>query len=367
MRIAIDVSQMCYTGTGVARYVYGLTEALLNAESPHQIVLYAGTLRQKLFFTDLSKKHPWDKADWKIFPLPPKLSGYAFNQVPIPFELLVGKVDLVHSSDWSQPSSKAKLVTTVHDLVFKKYPETVDPLILNTQIRRMKKIIASKTHIIADSTSTKNDLMEIYGLSASAIDVVYPGISGQYSPSSNTEIERVKKKYNLPSKYLLSLGTQEPRKNVARLIEAVKGLGIPLVIAGKYGWDTATSSAQKLPQSDEVMVLGYVSDADIPGLYSGATAFIYPSLYEGFGFPVLEAMACGAPVVTSNLSSLPEIAGGAAILINPLDVDAIKAGIITAIESSDTLRERGISQAKKFTWASSASKVISIYEKIGSS
>lgn len=352
MKIAIDVSQMCYVGTGVARYVTGLTQALLLSGSPHEFVLYAGTLRQRPFFTKLSKTKPWSKATWKIFPLPPKLAGYALNDASIPFELLTGPVDLVHASDWSQPSAKSVVVTTVHDLVFIKYPETVDPLILSTQTRRLNKIVSSDTHIIADSMSTKNDLVEIYNIDPVRIDVAYPGIDSIYTPQSKQEIERVKTKYALPDKYILSLGTQEPRKNIQRLVEAVQGLELPLVIVGKHGW------------GDKTQTLGFVPEADLPGLYSGASVFAFPSLYEGFGFPVLEAMACGTPVVTSNLSSLPEIAGEAAILTNPLDPDSIKLGITTALASHTTLRSRGLIQAQKFIWADTAKNILEIYEKI---
>ena len=364
MKIAIDVSQMCYLGTGVARYVTGLTQALLKAGSPHEFVLYAGTLRQRAFFTHLSQAEPWNQATWKIFPLPPKLAGYALNDTSIPFELLTGPVDLVHASDWSQPSAKATVVTTVHDLVFVKYPETVDPLILATQTKRLNKIVASKTHIIADSASTKNDLVEIYNVDAKRVDVVYPGISEIYSPQSKSEIERVKTKYKLPEKYVLSLGTQEPRKNIPRLIEAMRGLDVPLVIVGKHGWGMPSTPGEKGAHTPGVLALGFVPDADLPGLYSGASVFVLPSLYEGFGFPIIEAMACGTPVVTSNLSSLPEIAGEAAILTNPLDPDSIKAGITTAIASHDTLSSRGLIQARKFNWADTAKQVLEIYEKI---
>ncbi len=364
MKIAIDVSQMCYEGTGVARYVKGLTEALLNSNSPHEFVLYAGTLRQRAFFTRLSQTSPWDKATWKIFPLPPKLAGYALNDTSIPFELLTGAVDLVHASDWSQPSAKAKIVTTVHDLVFVKYPETVDSLILGTQTRRLKKIVSSDTHIIADSMSTKNDLVEIYNLSPLRIDVVYPGVSPQYLSQSKEEIDRVKTKYKLPEKYILSLGTQEPRKNIDRLAEAAKGQELPLVIVGKHGWGVPDTPGVKGSHTPGVIALGFVPESDLPGLYSGASVFAFPSLYEGFGFPVLEAMACGTPVVTSSLSSLPEIAGEAAILVNPLDIDSIRLGITTALASHATLKVRGLKQASQFTWESTAKNILEVYEKI---
>lgn len=352
MKIAIDVSQMCYSGTGVARYVRGLTQALLENHSPHQFVLYAGALRQHSFFTALAQTSPWDRAQWQIVPLPPKLARLALTALPIPFERLTGPVDLIHASDWTEPMSKLPMITTVHDLVFKKYPETVDPLILRTQTKRLDRLTKNTTHIIADSRSTKNDLMEIYGFASARITVVYPGIDAVYKPSSKKEIDRVKTKYNLPDQFVLSVGTQEPRKNLARLAEAAMALKMPLVLIGKHGWGAKTQT------------LGYVPEADLPALYSVATVFAYPSLYEGFGFPALEAMACGTPVVTSNVSSLPEVAGNAATLVDPLDATAIRSGIEQAIAQRDKLIPLGLKQAKQFTWATTAQQVMEVYDKI---
>ncbi len=358
LRIAIDVSQMCYEGTGVARYVRGLTEALLSARTPHRFVCYAGALRQRAFFTRLAHTSPWNRATWKIFPLPPKLAGFLLNTLPLPLEWLIGRVDLVHTSDWSEPSSHLPKVSTVHDLVFKKYPETLDPLIERTQAKRLSRIVEGDTHILADSVNTKNDLMEIYHLPSERITVIYPGLDKPYVPQSKKEIDRVKKEYHLPDQYLLSLGTQEPRKNIARVIEAAEGLGLPLVLTGKYGW------GKKIGGGTNVVSTGYVKEADLPALYSGAHVFVYPSLYEGFGFPVLEAMACGAPVVTASSSSLPEVGGSAAVLVDPLDSESIKQGIRQAIAERAERIIAGRMQAQKFTWEKAAKEILEVYEKI---
>lgn len=352
MKIAVDVSQMCYEGTGVARYVAGLTRAILKTDSQHQFTLYAGALKQKSFFDHLKTLKPWNRATWKIFPLPPKLAGLALNSLNLPFELLTGSVDLIHFSDWSEPYTRVPSITTVHDLVFHKYPTTVDPLIRSTQAKRLARLVNDRTHILADSQSTKNDLMEIYHLPAARITVIYPGISPDYQPQSKKEIERVKIKYHLPEKFIFSLGTQEPRKNLAKLVEATRDLELPLILAGKYGWGEQTRS------------IGFIEDADLPAVYSAATVFAYPSLYEGFGFPVLEAMACGTPVVTSNVSSLPEVAGEAAILVDPASVDSIKAGIIKALKNREKLITAGFLQAKQFTWEKTAKQTLEVYEKI---
>jgi len=352
MKIAIDVSQMAYEGTGVARYTRELVAALLSLPTKHQFLLWAGTLRQKKYFRDLSYRSPWNKAEWKIVSLPPKLVGIALNTLNIPFETLSGSYDLLHTSDWSEPASHAPKVTTVHDLVFLKYPETVDPLIRATQERRLKRLKSNSTTIIADSECTKNDLVELCGISKERITVVYPGISPDYKSQSTREIERVKTKYNLPAQFILSVGTQEPRKNLARLAEAASTLNIPLVLVGRHGW------------GDKTQTLGFVPDSDLPALYSAATVFAYPSLYEGFGFPVLEAMTCGTAVVTSNVSSLPELAGNAAVLADPLSVDSIKSGIEQAIKSREKLIKLGITRAQRFTWARTAQQVMEVYDKI---
>lgn len=352
MKIAIDVSQMCYEGTGVARYVSGLSHSLLEAGSKHKFLFYAGVFRRRTFFKKLQLTRPWDQASWRLLPLPPKLAGLTLNLFPIRVEWLIGQVDLIHTSDWTEPSTKLPSITTIHDLVFKKYPETVDPLILKTQTRRLLKIVKNNTQIIVDSLSTKNDLMEIYGIKSERIEVVYPGLNIIYKPQSKKEIERVKKKYNLPDQYIFSLGTQEPRKNLARLVEATATLTIPLVIAGRHGWGGKTHT------------LGFVPEVDLPALYSGASVFAFPSLYEGFGFPVLEAMACGTPVVTSNISSLPEVAGKAGILVDPLNVDSIRSGIKQALAAREKLIPLGLRQSQQFTWGKTAKQVLDVYEKI---
>jgi len=360
MKITIDVSQMAYSGTGVGRYTFELVKALLSLKTTHEFILWAGVRKQRFYFESLQKTEPWNRATWVYSHVSPKLAGVLFNYSPLHLEYLSGETDLIHLSDWTAPVTRVPTVTTVHDLAFIKYPETVDPLIRHTQSIRLSRIISHGNHIIADSMSTKNDLVEKYQIKDTQIDVVYPGISSSYSPVSKEELERVKTKYSLPSRYILSLGTQEPRKNLERLIEATKNLDLPLVIAGKYGW------GKKVGNPAHVNVLGFVAEDDLPALYSSATVFCYPSLYEGFGFPVLEAMACGTPVVTSNISSLPEVTGDAAILVDPTNIESIKSGIEQSLSMREKMIKKGILRAKKFSWEHSATQVMQIYEKLGS-
>lgn len=358
MRITIDVSQMAYRGTGVGRYTFELCRSLLLSNTSHKFIFWTGSLRQQAYFKNLSKQAPWSSAKWLIHPLPPKIAGPLFNFLPITFDAIFDQPDLLHTSDWGEPNSVCPRVTTVHDLVFAKYPETLDSLILKTQKQRIKKLQNNNTFIITDSMSTKNDLVEMYHFDKGRIKVVYPGINTLYKPQGMQEIERVKTKYKLPDQFVLTLGTQEPRKNLKRLIQATQRANIPLVIAGKFGWGETVN-----PPAN-VQVLGFVDEADLSGLYSSAYVFALVSLYEGFGFPALEAMACGTAVVASNTSSIPELVGEAGILVDPINPESIANGIKLALSKKSELRDKGISQAAKFSWENTAKEVISIYEQI---
>ena len=354
---------MAYTGTGVARYVSGMTKALLKAGSTHQFVLIAGALQQRKFFTNLANSSEYKGIEFRILPLPPKLARHLLKfPVLNPF---IKDLDLLHTSDWAEPFTSCPRVTTVHDLVFHKYPETVDKEVLQAQTTRLIRIVKSGTHIIADSQSTKNDLKEIYHLADDQIDVVYPAIDSAYCKVESNKIDQVKSKYGISGRYILSVGTQEPRKNLTGIIEAYTDLkndpswqDVALVVTGKYGW------GDKIAPVQGMVATGYVDEVDLPALYSGADVFVYPSFYEGFGFPVLESIACGTPVVTSNISSLPELAGHAAVLVDPNDHLAIAAGITEAYKQREALIASGLERASELSWARSAEQIIRIYEKV---
>jgi glycosyltransferase involved in cell wall biosynthesis len=224
---------------------------------------------------------------------------------------------------------------------------------------------------MADSAATSNDLVYFYNIPAEKIRVVYAGVDEGLHPVRDAEqLAQVGQKYNLPEKYLLFLGTLQPRKNIARLVQAFAAWqaasgrnDIALVLAGKPGWlyDPAW-----VANVENVYQTGYVDDADVAALYSAALGFVMPSLYEGFGFPVLEAMRCEIPVLCSNTSSLPELAGDAAILVDPTDVNNIAAGInqlVTDEALRQTLIERSKQQAQKFTWQQAAQSALRVLEE----
>lgn len=363
--IALDVSQMVYSGHGVGRYSEELARALLlHAPANYSFTYFAGALRQAAKLRLRRKQHPWSRASWKTLPLPPRLAPLFWHTTNLSLNTFLGRSDLIHLSDWTTPRANSPLVTTVHDLVFKLYPETVHPLVLKTQKKRLERAIKYNAHFIADSKNTKNDLMKIFKLDSSRITVVYPGISARFEPRKKIKVDQMKERYGLPDQYLLTLATREPRKNLPRLIKAYQSLKKtdpslpPLVIAGRYGW-----GKDEKPSAD-VIITGYIKEFDLPALYSGASVFVYPSLYEGFGFPVLEAMACGVSVVTSNTSSLPEVAGKAAVLVDPKSVKDLATGIARALKERKSLSKKSLTQAKKFSWEKTAQETLAVYTAI---
>jgi glycosyltransferase involved in cell wall biosynthesis len=261
-------------------------------------------------------------------------------------------------------------VVTIHDLGYLHFPEahpTLQRWYLDLSTRWNARVAA---HVIADSQATKDDLIKHYHTPAEKITVAYPGLDPQLKRID--DVAATLTRYGFDGEYILTIGTLQPRKNLSRLIEAYGRSKLPsrdvrLAIAGKKGWlyDDLSKRAKQIGLVDRVLFLGYVSDEDKAALLSGACAFVFPSLYEGFGFPVIEAMACGAPVVCSNTSSLPEVAGDAALLLDPLDVDALTIAL-DRIVSDDELRksliERGYAQARRFTWQACARTVLDVLE-----
>jgi glycosyltransferase involved in cell wall biosynthesis len=230
------------------------------------------------------------------------------------------------------------------------------------------------THVLADSQATKEDLIELFGTPVEKITVLYSGVDARFAPvRDGAAIDRVCAKYHLPRPYILSVGTLQPRKNYGRMIQAYAQLAhiVPhhLVIAGGQGWmlDSITEPVKALGLESRVHFPGFVDDADLPAVYSAADLFAYVSLYEGFGLPLLEAMACGTPVIGSNASSLPEVIGDAGLQVDPHDVDAIARAMTTMLESTD-LRDRaiaaGLERARLFTWDKAARQLLAIYERM---
>lgn len=359
MKIAIDISQAIY-GTGVSVYTKNLAENLIKLYPDDEFILFGGSLRRKKELISLVKKL---KGTPKIYPLPPRLLDFIWNSLHIiPIDKFIGEVDIVHTSDWTEPPSKYPKVTTVHDLIPFKYPQTTTDTIRQAHRKRLAWVLRESDKIIAVSHATKEDLVSILKVPENKIVVIPEGVDSHFCPQPLEIIDSIKRKYKIKGEYVFSLSTLEPRKNQIGLIQAFqivkkKYPEMQLVLGGKTGWGDIPK-----PVSG-VLMPGYIPDSDLPALLSGASVFALPSFYEGFGLPPLEAMACGTPVVTSDISSLPEVVGEAGILVDPNKVEDIATGIIKAIESQPQLREKGLVQAKKFSWERAARETYNVYKQ----
>ncbi len=274
----------------------------------------------------------------------------------------------------------AASVTTVHDLGYLHYPEAHRPADRRYLDWSTAWSARQSRAVIADSVATRDDLVRAYGIVSDKIHVIYPGAQpGLALVTNSKEIAQARARYGIGERYLLYVGTLQPRKNLSRVVEAFRRLvaanrleGVQLVLAGKQGWlyDDLFAQVDAAGLRERVLFPGYVEDADLAPLISGATAFVFPSLYEGFGMPVLEAQACGVAVMTGKNSSLPEVAGDAALLVDPLDVDAIAAAMQRLVDDA-TLRQqltrRGFENVRRFSWEKCARETLAVLESVARS
>lgn len=364
MRIGIDITPVIYQGSGICTYTRLLVTHLLKLKnSAHHFTLFASTLRgQKLLWQYLDTLKSFDNFSVKILPVPPLATEVVWNKFhALPIDRLVKNLDLFHAWDWQQPpKGKLKIITTIHDLTPLKFSSSHHQKTITVQKRRLNHVVAEADAIICDSNATRDDVIKLLKLDPQKLHTVYLAAGSEFSPIPNRQVQQIQQKYKL-NKYILSVGTQEPRKNLKNTIKAFEILNEPdytLVIAGKFGW------GEKAKPQANIKVLGFVPQSDLPALFAGAQCFVYPSLYEGFGLPVLEAMSCGCPVVTSDKGSLKEIAENAAILVNPQKPQSIAAAIKTAISSSEQLTKLGFKQAQKFSWEKTARATLKVYKDI---
>jgi len=346
--------------TGTELYSRHLIEALID-QAPSSFSF-------RLYYNQPPQEFRSQNSEERIIPFP-----RLWTHARLSWELLLRAPDLLFVPAHVIPIvHPRRSIVTVHDLGYLHFPEAHPPRQRWYLDRSTRWNVRSASHVIADSNATKRDLIDRYHAEADRISVAYPGLEPSIQRVDDPiEIDRVKAKYNIAGDYLLYLGTLHPRKNLARLIEAYTSspLAPRLVLAGKTGWyaDPLFKQVADRSLSARVLFPGYIDEADKSALLSGATAFVFPSLYEGFGFPILEAMLCGVPVLCSHTSSLPEVAGDGALLIDPLSVESIAAGL-TQIISDQALRQNlidaGYVQAKKFTWQACADEVLQVFQQV---
>jgi len=360
MKIAIDISQILY-GTGVSVYTRELAASLINQFPEDHYILFGGSLRRRFELEQIAKKL---KGEPIIYPFPPTLMSFIWNSLHVlPVEKIIGHVDIIHTSDWTEPPSLIPKVTTVHDLITFKYPQTTTNNIRAAHRKKLAWVIRESKRIIAVSESTKNDLISILRVPESKIVVIPEGVEDKMTPQPIEIQEIVKKRYKTGDDYIFTLSTLEPRKNQAGLIQAYeivkkKFPELKLLISGKTGW------GEQVKPIEGVIMPGYIPTSDLAALYSGCTAFVLPSFYEGFGLSPLQAMACGAPVAVSNISSLPEVVGKAGVLFDPNSPEDIASGIIKAIQNRAALSQKSLVQSKLFSFKDAAKKTHQVYESV---
>jgi glycosyltransferase involved in cell wall biosynthesis len=307
--------------------------------------------------------------------------------IRLPIESMIGAQDLFHATDFVLPPTghRTRTLLTVHDLSFVRDPDSASPALRRYLDDVVPRSVTRAHHVLADSRATKDDLIELYSTPTDKITVLYSGVDPRFTPEKQRgEEERIRRRYKLGHQpFILGLGTLQPRKNYSRLISAFAQIadvsrrldGRPithnLVIVGKQGWlfDSIIADAARLGVRTRVIFPGFADEEDLPALYRTAELFVFPSLYEGFGLPPLEAMACGTPVVTSNVSSLPEVVGDAGLTIDPVDIYALANAMSQVLQDSrlrDQMIDRGLARASEFTWLRAARQLRQVYQQIGS-
>jgi glycosyltransferase involved in cell wall biosynthesis len=373
LHIAIDAHSVGAQLAGNESYAVNLIEALAEIDQTNLYTLYVTRPAGIDRFANR----------WSNFKVRQTLPHTPLVRIPLTLsaELRRHPVDVLHVQFTAPPFAPCPVVTTIHDLSFEHLPETFKRR-SRAQLRLTVRRTARKAALILTlSEFSRRDIIETYAVGSERVIVTPAAAPTHFKPvTSETELEKTRERYGIGANYLLSLGSIQPRKNLTRLIEAFQQLRksrpddeLPqLVIAGKRGWldDEVFRAAQQDSLNGSVKFIGYVPEEDLPALYSGAMCFVYPSYFEGFGLPVLEAMQCGAPVIAGNQTSLPEVAGDAALLFDPFDTRALGEAIARVIDHPDyraDLRARGLKRAAEFSWTATARLTLKAYDSAAAS
>jgi glycosyltransferase involved in cell wall biosynthesis len=380
MKIGFDITTLSMPRTGIGQYQYNLLSALFKIDHENQYNLYAFNLRDNAKYSGLDFEIPFGNVRMHAYKIPQRLITAWWMMVRWPLlENITEKCDLYQISEICQQPTHAKTVAFIHDITTILYPQY--HLIKNKILYhyRFKNIKKYANAVLTNSENTKRDVIERIGIPAERIFVTPFGVHERFKHFDDSEgrivVQKVMKKYGIEEPYICYLGTIEPRKNLNNLLKAFYELKhqekIPhkLALIGKDGWfyEEIYRKIEELGLGGDVVRTGFVSDEDVPYLLNGAEVFVYPSFYEGFGLPVLEAMACGTPVVTSSGSSLSEVGGNAVKYVNPMSHSEIAGRILEFIKSSEErekFSQMGIERAKHFTWKKCAIETLKIYKSI---
>lgn len=374
MHVSLDVSSLPYR-RGVSRYTEELARALSRQSVIEKITLTGSSSRQYHDLESLAEsiqdEQP-DKIELLLHRFPVSLLSLSWRFSSYPPTHTTTQPDIFHSWDWIQPhKSTVPMVSTVHDLALLRFPKTAHKKILRQHKHAWKFFKQKQARLIAVSQTTKNDCVELLGYPPYLIDVIYEALPTTFIQTSEAltdqYLEKLRSTHALTKPFILFVGTREPRKNLKRLIAAWKPLAqdVDLIIVGESGWDGVSEHASN--SSAQPKFLGRVSDQVLAGLYALADCFAYPSLYEGFGLPILEAFHFGTPVVTSNNSGMREVAGNAAELVEPTDTHSIFDGLQKILseskENQQKRLQRMIIRSHMFSWDTAASETVQTYQK----
>jgi glycosyltransferase involved in cell wall biosynthesis len=378
MRVAIDARPaLDARKTGVGYYAQHLIHALPHADPDTDYLAWylhaKGVLRPRRFFAGVGAPNLSEKGT----PFPARLFEPLSSRAGVPKLEWFCDFDVLLATNFLPPATASRgVVLMVHDLAFRLFPETA-PHTDERWRRRFRRWLDDAARLLVPSGATGRDLIDLYGVDPERVDVVHHGVDADaFRPAPDRAVAEVRRRFGIAGPYLFFVGGIEPRKNLAGLVRAFAGLGegVSLVIAGgpvrwfpKAAADLESQiAALPSPIRERVVRTGYVSDADRLALLTGATAFVYPSRYEGFGMPVLEAMACGVPVLTSDVSSLPEVAGDAALLVDPDDTEGLAAAmreVLDDVDLAERLSASGLVRAAEFTWMRTAKQTAQTFRR----
>ena len=371
MRIGIDATALPAQPVGAGNYIIQFVKALAKMDIDYELIVFAQKSKRDLF--DIPND---ENLHWVIVPDKSPMYRLIWEQTTFPRLVHRAEVDLLHSLHYTQPIRLGcPSIVTIHDMTFFLFPD------LHTRSKRLffpfaiRSSVRRADALIAISESTRQDSIRLLGVSPQKIFTTQLGITDEFRVVKDKELlAKVREKYDLPEEFVLYVGLVEPRKNIPFLIRAFKSLadeGIKhnLVIVGRIGWmyQEVFKQIEELGLEGRVQFTGYLPQDDLPMVYNLASLFVYPTKYEGFGLPALEAMACGTPVVTTAISSLPEIVGDAGILIPPGDEQALASAMAEVLHDStlfNQLRTRGLQRSEHFTWERTAQQTLKVYQQV---
>lgn len=367
MRVGIELTPLTYTLTGVGYYLRHVVRELMAVMPSGDLRGFIAGIRTLQTETGM--------IPCRRLPVPPRILNVMWERGGRPcVDTCLGGVDVYHAVNYLLPPLKqARGVLSIHDLGFLREPGWSSPAAHQRFRRSIQRDALRADVVIACSRATKADIVSLLGVPPERVQVIYDAADTIFTPvDRDAATRRVHETLRIESPYLLFVSTIEARKNVTGLLDAFARADIPhtLVIAGAPGWgaDAVMRRVEMLGLSKRVLFTGYIPDRSLfPALYSAADVFVFPSLHEGFGLAVLEAMACGCPVIVSNTSSLPEVGGDAPVYVEPLDVDALASAMERVVDNRglrDAMREKGLARAREFSWRNCAKETLECYRRL---